>query len=104
LELFAALPALLILQPAFVSSAGALGGILSSRLSTKLHLGVIAPTSVPGREALLDCLLVFLLGAPVFLFNAVGAQLLSRVLGQAGPGLGGMVAASMVAGAFVVAF
>src|SRR5690606_30314698 len=36
LEVF---PALLVLAPAFVSSAGALGGVLSGRLSSKLLLG-----------------------------------------------------------------
>ena len=47
---FSTFPALLILFPAFISSAGALGGILSSRLSTKLHLGLMAPASFPARS------------------------------------------------------
>src|SRR5690606_26798148 len=38
LETFTELPALLILVPAHMSSAGALGGILSGRLSSKLLL------------------------------------------------------------------
>ena len=32
-------PALLVMVPAFVSSAGSLGGILTSRCATLLHLG-----------------------------------------------------------------
>ncbi|MDZ7733089.1 MAG: magnesium transporter [Acidimicrobiia bacterium] len=40
-------PALLALVPAFLSSAGAIGGILSSRLTSKLHLGCHRP----GRTA-----------------------------------------------------
>ncbi len=59
LALFAALPALLVLQPAFVSSAGALGGILSSRLSTNLHLGLVetqvAPAARPGATRSWSC-------------------------------------------------
>ena len=42
-----AMPGLLILIPPFVSQAGALGGILSSRLSSKLTLGVITPRGRP---------------------------------------------------------
>ena len=40
LDTFAALPALLILVPAHLSSSGALGGILSGRLSSQLLLGL----------------------------------------------------------------
>lgn len=104
LEVFTRLPALLILFPAFISSAGALGGILSSRLATKLHLGLIPPAAVPGREVRLDGGSVFLLGAPVFLFNALGAHLTAGLLGVASPGLWGLVVASMVGGAVVMAF
>ena len=46
LDAFALVPTLFILAPAFVSSAGALGGILSSRLATKLHLGLADPAVV----------------------------------------------------------
>ena len=104
LEVFSAFPALLILLPAFISSAGALGGVLSSRLSTKLHLGLIAPQPFPGRQARLDAALVLAVAAPVFLFNAAGAHLLGRLLGQASPGFVPMVLASMVAAAFALAF
>lgn len=104
LETFTALPALLVLLPAFISSAGALGGILSARLASKLHLGMIEPRRLPGADARRDGALVFLLGAPVFLFNAVGAHLVGRLLGQASPGLVAMVVATMGAGALAVGF
>jgi mgtE-like transporter len=104
LDVFSRFPALLILLPAFISSAGALGGILSSRLSTKLHLGLLPAGAFPSREARLDGASVFLLGAPVFLFNAVGAHLSAAVLHEASPGLVQMLAASMLGGAVAVAF
>src|SRR6478735_2867733 len=44
------LPAIFVLQPAFVSSAGALGSILSGRVATNLHIGSVEPTLLPGRE------------------------------------------------------
>lgn len=101
---FAALPALLVLVPAHLSSAGALGGILSGRLATKLALGEVTPELVPGRAARRDIALVFLLGAPVYLFNGVGAHLVAGLLGQASPGLGQMALLSLVGGLVAVAF
>jgi mgtE-like transporter len=85
LDVFSRFPALLVLLPAFISSAGALGGILSSRLSTKLHLGLLPAGAIPSREAGLDGASIFLLGAPVFLFNALGAHLTAALLHEASP-------------------
>lgn len=104
LVLFAALPALLVLQPAFVSSAGALGGILSSRLATNLHLGLVEPHVRPGVEARRDAALVMLLGLPVFLFNGVGAHLVTGLLGKESPGLASMLAVTLIGGLVAVAF
>lgn len=104
LAVFAALPALLVLQPAFVSSAGSLGGILSSRISTNLHLGLVEPTLVPGRPVLDDATLVMGLAIPVYVLNALGAQLVAVALSQASPGIGWMLAVSLVAGLVTVAF
>ena len=98
LAIFAALPALLVLQPAFVSSAGALGGILSSRVATNLHLGLVEPEMRPGREARRDALLVLLIGFPIFLFNGIGADLVARLIGSASPGIGWMVLVSLIGG------
>jgi mgtE-like transporter len=43
-----AFPALLVLLPAFVSSAGALGGLMSGRLAPRLFLGLADPDTRPG--------------------------------------------------------
>jgi mgtE-like transporter len=99
-----AFPALLVLAPAFVSSAGALGGILSGRLSSKLLLGLVEPESVPGRSSRADIAFVFLLALPVYLFNGVGAHLVAEALGQRSPGLGEMVLLAVLGGAVVMAF
>jgi mgtE-like transporter len=96
---FSALPALLILVPAHLSSAGALGGILSGRLSSKLLLGLAPPTTVPSRAARDDLGFVAALSVPVFVANGVGAHLVAGFLGEASPGLGHLVAASLLAGA-----
>jgi mgtE-like transporter len=101
---FEALPALLVLVPAQLSSSGALGGILSGRLSSKLFLGLVAPQSRPNREARRDISLVFLLAVPVFVFNGLGAHWVAQALGEASPGLGQMVAVSLIAGGLAVLF
>jgi mgtE-like transporter len=101
---FDALPALLVLVPAHLSSSGALGGILSGRLSSKLFLGLVPPEGRPNREARRDISLVFLLAVPVYLANGAGAHVVARVLGQASPGLGHMVAVSLIGGALAIVF
>ena len=104
IETFATYPALLILFPAFISSAGALGGILSSRLSTKLHLGLMPPASFPNRDARADGYLILVLGVPVYVFNAVGSHYTAALLGQASPGLAEMTLVSLLGGLIAVLF
>jgi mgtE-like transporter len=99
-----ALPALLVLLPAFVSSAGALGGLLSGRLATKLFLGLAEPDGVPGRTSRSDIGFVYLLFVPIYLFNGVGAHVVAELLGEASPGLADMIALALTAGALSMLF
>jgi mgtE-like transporter len=91
-------PALLVMQPAHLSTGGALGGVLAGRLSTKMLLGLADPTPMPGREARRDIGLLFLLALPAYLFNAVGADIVAGLIGAKSPGLWSMVGASLIAG------
>ena len=102
LTTFAALPALLILVPAHLSSAGALGGILSGRLSSQLLLGLAAPTTVPSRGARRDLWFVAGLSVPVFVLNGIGANVVARLLGEASPGLAQMIGVSLLSGALAM--
>jgi mgtE-like transporter len=86
-----AFPAFLVLAPAFVSSAGALGGIMSSRLSSKLLLGLIDAEAVPSRSARADIAFVFVLALPVYALNGAGAHLVARLLDERSPGILDMV-------------
>jgi mgtE-like transporter len=104
LESFLAFPALLVLVPPFLEDSGALGGILSSRLASKLHLGVIEPRSLPQRAARRDVLLVFGLAVPVFALVALSADLAAAVTGLASPGAARMLAVSMLGGLVAVTF
>jgi mgtE-like transporter len=95
---FSALPALLILVPAHLSSAGALGGILSGRLSSQLLLGFAPATAMPSKAARQDLVLVAGMSVPVFVINGIGAWGVGQLLGQHAPGLGYLVGASVLAG------
>lgn len=63
--------ALLVLLPPFIANCGSLGGMLSSRLASKLHVGSLVARRLPDRAALLDFTLTALLS--VVAFSGVGA-------------------------------
>ncbi len=91
-------PALLILVPAYFGMAGALGGILSSRLGSKVHLGLIAPAPIPPRTAWDDIRSVAILALPIFALVGTAAHVGAWLVGTEGPGLGAMVAVATLAG------
>ncbi|MCC5947652.1 MAG: magnesium transporter [Nitriliruptoraceae bacterium] len=62
--------ALLVLIPPFIANCGSLGGMLSSRLASKLHVGQLEPRLVPGKLATLDFSLTTLLA--LLAFSGVG--------------------------------
>jgi len=90
--------AMLVLLPAFLGTAGSLGGILSSRLSTQFHLGLDDATPMPTRSSLREFRSLALLALPVFACCAVIAQWASVATGQTTPGLGDLLAVVMIAG------
>ena len=102
LDTFLALPALLVLVTPFLEDTGALGAILASRLSTKLHLGIIEPRAKPQRAARRDFLIIGLLAIPVFTFLALSADLVSIVLGLESPGALRMVGITLTGGLIAV--
>jgi mgtE-like transporter len=91
--------ALLVLLPAFLGTAGALGGILSSRLSTHFHLGLDDARPLPSRSSLREARSVGLIAVPVFVLCAALAQGASVVTGQTTPGLGNLLLVVLMAGA-----
>lgn len=103
LNALAALPAVFVLVPAFVSSAGALGGILCGRAASALHLGSLRPSAWPNRAAHGDIRFLVLLAFPVFLVNGLGAVAFSPLAGGSTmPGWGWTVGVSLVAGAITM--
>jgi mgtE-like transporter len=98
LAAFTTLPALLVLVPPFLEDTGALGGILASRLSSKLHLGIIEPARWPQRAARADFRLVAVFAIPVFTLVAISADVVSLFLGLGSPGPVRMIAISLIGG------
>lgn len=98
LEQWIAVPVLLIMIPSFVANCGSLGGILSSRLASKLHLGTVRPRAFPERLAALDVSVVFLFAG--FAFTAIGctAWVAATLFGYEPPAFGRVVAIAVVAG------
>jgi mgtE-like transporter len=101
-ERFFRYPGLLILIPPLISQAGALGGILSSRLSSKLHLGVITPRGVPEAPAVVDGTLVVGFGFSIFLFIGVAGFGLAGLAGEATPGAATTIWGTVLAGAILL--
>lgn len=91
-------PGLLILVPPLMSQAGALGGILCSRLSSKLRLGVITPRGRPEPPAVVDLSLVVTFGIAIFTFIGVLGFALADLVGKATPGAATTVWGTVLAG------
>jgi mgtE-like transporter len=93
-------PALLVLVPPFLEDSGALGGILSSRIATKLHLGTVELSRSPWRAVSEDILLVYVYAVPVFFLLGVSADVVAALFDLHSPGVFQMIGVSMVAGLF----
>ena len=96
------LPALLVLIPPFLEDANALGGILTSRLSSMLHMGTLEPTRVPNRVTWENFAIIYIFSIWVFTLVGVTAHVVAVLLGLGSPGLLEMVALSMSAGLITV--
>jgi len=98
LDSFALFPSLLVLLPAFLAVAGALGGTLSSRLASQLHLGTIAPNRLPEARARAEILVSMGLAVPVFALSGLLAHTFSSVSDLDSPGTGWLLAAALMGG------
>jgi mgtE-like transporter len=95
---FVEFPVLLILLPGFLGTAGALGGVLASRWSTKVHLGLLQPSAVPSRQAGADVVMLVSLAVPMFVAAGLIAELGGVITRQASPGVGQLVAVALIGG------
>lgn len=104
LDALSVYPALLALVPPFLAVTGAIGGILSSRLGSKLHLGYIEPTGVPQHLALADIRLAFVVAVPAFVLGSLVGDLASWLLDLDSPGPLDMVLVSLLGGLLATSF
>ena len=96
--------AVLILIPAFLGIAGALGGILSSRLSTQFHLGMDDASPLPSRSSIRGAIDLSILAVPIFIFSGVVAHLIAVAADQSTPGITKLILISAIAGSIVTLF
>ena len=76
----AALLVLVIMMPAFLNEGNALSGMLTSRLSSMLHLGTLRVKKFPGRNAMENFLITYILAAITYAYIGVIAYLVADFL------------------------
>ena len=103
-ETFFTFTVLLVLLPGFLGAAGSLGGILSSRISSKLHLGTVVPRPVPAREARADMAAVFAMAMPVFTLVGVVAYVVGQAVDLTSPAFLRTVGAVVIGGVLATVF
>lgn len=107
LDAFDRHPALLMVIPPLLSLSGSLAGILSARVATKLHLGIITPSRASSRASLRrvgdDVTLVFAIAIPIFLVLGLAADVLAAVTGLSSPGVLEMIGLVLLAGVIATA-
>jgi len=76
---------LVIMMPAFLNEGNALAGMLTSRLSSLLHLGILKVKRFPGKNALENFIITYILAAITYSYIGVIAYLVAEfVMGGAG--------------------
>jgi mgtE-like transporter len=103
LEQFVTSPGLLVLIPPFIATCGSLGGILSARLGSDLHLGLLTPRAVPERLAGLEASITVLFSVAAFTGVGVIAHTASHIARLRSPGLVSMVVIALAAGLLATA-
>jgi mgtE-like transporter len=93
-------PALLVLIPPFIANSGSLGGMLASRLGSKLHVGLLQPRTLPGKLAGLDISIIFALAAVAFTGVGAVGWVAARLAGLDPPGIVALVGVTLLGGFF----
>jgi mgtE-like transporter len=102
IEALVATAALLVVIPPFLEDANALGGVLTSRLASLLHMGTLEPKRFPSRLALENFAIIYIFSLWVFTLVGVTAYIVALVMGLGSPSLWELVGISLVAGLLTV--
>ncbi len=81
IESFIAVAGLLTVIPSFLEDGGAIGGVLSSRFGSLLHLGILQPKIKPPKEILKIFGIFHLMGLFIFALIALLAQGMNILMG-----------------------
>jgi len=99
-----AIPAILVIIPPFLGESNALGGILSARLSSMLHIGTIKPQRVPDKLVASNFAVIYLFSIFVFLFVGVLSYFASILIGISSPSIFEMLYISLLGGVLCTTF
>jgi mgtE-like transporter len=99
-----ALPAILVLIPPFLGESNALGGILSARLSSMLHIGTVNPKLLPEKVVAANFAAIYLLSIFFFLFVGITSYGASAYLGIATPDVVKMLSIALLGGILSTTF
>jgi mgtE-like transporter len=98
LDAFVENAALLVLVPPFIANCGSLGGILSARLGSELHMGLINPRRWPEKLAAFEGTITVLFALAAFSGVGTIAHVASLLFGFDTPGLLTLIAIALVGG------
>jgi len=98
------IPALLIIIPPFLGESNALGGILSARLSSMLHIGTVNPKPFPDKRVSANFAVIYLFSVFAFLFVGLLSYAASILLGIPTPSIFKMVFISVLGGILCTTF
>ncbi len=104
LESLIALPAILVIIPPFLGESNALGGILSARLSSMLHIGTVEPKPFPDKLVSANFAVIYLLSVFLFLFVGLLSYVASILLDVSTPSVFEMLSISLLGGILCTTF
>ena len=104
LDSLIALPAILVLIPPFLGESNALGGILSARLSSMLHIGTVEPKPFPDKLVSANFAVIYIFSVFLFLFVGLLSYVASIYLGIPTLDVGKMLTISLLGGILCTTF
>ncbi|HUV80641.1 MAG TPA: magnesium transporter, partial [Candidatus Bathyarchaeia archaeon] len=104
LESLIALPAILVIIPPFLGESNALGGILSARLSSMLHIGTVEPKPFPDKRVSANFAVIYIFAVFLFLFVGMISYVASICLDVSTPSVFEMLSISLLGGILCTTF
>nr|MDE2443298.1 magnesium transporter [Methanocorpusculum sp.] len=102
LESLIAAAAVLILMAPFMNGCGSIGGILTSRVATEMHMGLVDADLVPSRTVLWHFVENYAYALLILPLMGILSHLFATAIGITTPGLWPMVQLSIAAGVLVI--